>query len=141
MRGFIVVWLVAFGVVTLIASGVTWYVAKHTPPPVTPIARPAVAVATTTPAPPFSQTDAIDVILLRLPQDASGDAVRQKLQSSATVTYHSPQHWRVCADNACWVAHGPGRYAEPENEAARSQEAPGASGPGGPSGPSGQFPR
>jgi len=24
---------------------------------------------------------------------------------------------------ACWIAHGPGRYAEPENDAARQIEA------------------
>jgi hypothetical protein len=125
MRGFVIVWLAAFGIVTLMASGVTWYVAKNAPPPVTPIAKPAGPAATATPVPPFSRSDAVDVVVLRLPHDAAGEAARKKLQSSATVIYHSPQHWRVCVDNACWVAHGPGRYAEPENEAARSHEAGG----------------
>lgn len=122
MRGFIIVWFVAFGLVTLIASGVTWYVAKSTPPTITPLAKPSSLLPTATPAAPFLQADAIDLIVLRLPQDATGEAARRKLKSSANVSYHSPQHWRVCVDSACWVAHGPGRYAEPENEAARSQE-------------------
>jgi hypothetical protein len=123
MRGFIIAWLAAFGIVTVIAAGVTWYVARNTPPlpPTMPLSAGA-ALATPAPAPPFVQADAVDLIVRRLPVDTSGEQLRQKLQSSANVTYHSPQHWRVCVDNACWVAHGPGRYAEPENEAARQNE-------------------
>ena len=123
MRGFIIVWLVAFGLVTMIASGITWYVAKNTPPPAPAVFRPPSGMESDTAnAAPFVEADAIDIIAMRLPLDAAGEEARQKLQSASTVTYHSPQHWRVCFDNACWVAHGPGRYAEPDNEAARQHE-------------------
>ena len=123
MRGFIVVWLVAFGLVTMIASGVSWYVAKNTPPPTPVVSRHVLGMESeAVSSAPFVEADAVEVIAARLPLDAAGDEARQKLQSASTVTYHSVQHWRVCFDNACWVAHGPGRYAEPENEAARLHE-------------------
>jgi hypothetical protein len=54
--------------------------------------------------------------------------LRRELRDSATVTYYSPAHWRVCMGNACWIAHGPGRYAEPENDEARHLEEQSASG-------------
>lgn len=123
MRGFIIVWLVAFGLVTMIASGVTWYVEKNTPPPAPAVSRQATSFdADSTPSAPFPEADAIELIALRLPLDTAGDQARQRLQSASSVTYHSPQHWRVCFDDACWVAHGTGRYAEPDNEAARQHE-------------------
>jgi hypothetical protein len=71
---------------------------------------------------PFSEADAVDVVSRRFSGSGADDAFRRELQSSATVTYHSAQHWRVCYDSACWVAHGPGRYAEPENDAALQRE-------------------
>jgi hypothetical protein len=71
---------------------------------------------------PFSENDAILVVARRLPTDATGDLARNQLMSSARVTHHSDQHWRVCFDGACWVAHGPGRYAEPENDLAQQRE-------------------
>jgi hypothetical protein len=124
MRGFIVVWLVAFGVVTLFASGITWYVARNTPPPTPVVIQPATnAESDLNSNAPFPESAALEIISRRLPLDAAGDLVREKLQTSSTVTYHSARHWRVCIDTACWVAHGPGRYAEPENEAARQHEA------------------
>jgi hypothetical protein len=124
MRGFVVVWLVAFGVITMIASGITWYVAKNSPPPAPVITRQAISFESDqTTTQPFPEADAIEIIALRLPLDAAGEQARQKLQTSSTVTYHSPQHWRVCFDTACWVAHGTGRFAEPENDAARQLEA------------------
>ena len=124
MRGFIIVWLVAFGAITMLASGITWYVARNSPPPA-PVAiqPPTDAESDPNSTAPFPESAAIELIARRLPSDASGDEARQKLQSSSTVTYHSTRHWRVCFDNACWVAHGPGRYAEPDNEAARQYEA------------------
>ena len=123
MRGFIIVWFVAFGLITMIASGVTWYVSKNTPPPSPAITRQAISFESDqTTSPPFPEADAIEIIALRLPLDVAGEQARQKLQTTSTVTYHSPQHWRVCFDNACWVAHGPGRYADPENDAARALE-------------------
>jgi hypothetical protein len=72
---------------------------------------------------PFAEADAIEIVARRLPARGNGDALRRELAGSATVTYHSAQHWRVCYDGACWVAHGPGRYAEPENDAALQREA------------------
>ena len=123
MRGFIIVWFVAFGLITMIASGVTWYVSKNTPPPAPAIPRQAISFESDqTTSPPFPEADAIEIIALRLPLDVAGDQARHRLKTDSTVTYHSPQHWRVCFDNACWVAHGPGRYADPENDAARALE-------------------
>jgi hypothetical protein len=130
MRSFVIAWLVAFLLVAAGASAVSWYVGK------TPVA-PAVASSATPRRPqplfeqemaasasstPFTENDAILVVARRLPTDATGDVARNQLMSSARVTYHSDQHWRVCFDGACWVAHGPGRYAEPENDLARQRE-------------------
>lgn len=129
MRGFLIAWVVAFGLVALAASSIGWFVGASPPPP-TPVARPGISsVESDGPAAPFLETDAVEVVARTLRSDASGDEDRRRLQASATVTYHSPQHWRVCFDGACWVAHGPGRYAEAENEAARQREAPGRSTP------------
>lgn len=123
MRSFLIAWVVAFLLVAIVASGVSWYVAATPPVPVpTPRA--------TGPEPgPFSEADAIEIVGRLLPTDATGDASREQLRNDATVTYHSPQHWRVCFDGACWVAHGPGRYAEAENDAARQREGTGRSAP------------
>jgi hypothetical protein len=125
MRSFLIAWLVAFGLVAVSASAVSWYVGKATP-------APAAAATTRRPTPlfqdepadsgPFSENDAILVVARRLPTDATGDFSRNQLMSSARVTHHSDQHWRVCFDGACWVAHGPGRYAEPENDLAQQRE-------------------
>ena len=125
MRSFLIAWLVAFGLVAMGASAVSWYVGKTTP-------APAPAADVRRPAPlfqdepvasaPFAENDAILVVARRLPTDATGDLARNQLMSSARVTYHSDQHWRVCFDGACWVAHGPGRYAEPENDLAQQRE-------------------
>jgi hypothetical protein len=125
MKSFVIAWFVAFGLVTLIASGVTWFVSSR---PVSPrseaLLRQATAVAAeSTPSTPFTPAEAVDVVAARLPGGASGRQSRERLHSASSVSYHSPQHWRVCVDDACWVAHGPGRYAEPENDAARQREA------------------
>ena len=122
MKSFLIAWIVAFGLVAAIASGVTWYVARAPQP--APTGRPVTAAeASEGETGPFLETDAVRVVALRLPTDPRGDQIRQALiQGSGTVTYHSPQHWRVCYDSACWVAHGPGRYAEPENDAAVLRE-------------------
>ncbi|MCC7367485.1 MAG: hypothetical protein IT306_03625 [Chloroflexi bacterium] len=123
MRGFIVVWLAAFGIVTMAASGITYVVARSTPSaPLPP--RQAISFesdASTIPA--HGPADALEIVSLRLPVDATGDQARRKLQSAVIYPYSTPQHWRVCLDDACWIAHGPGRYAEPENDAARTLEA------------------
>jgi hypothetical protein len=117
------------------ASAVSWYVGKTPATPAAAETRRAVVPSeydTTydgTASGPFSEAEAIQVVGMRLPRDASGDLARQQLQSAATVTYHSVQHWRVCYDGACWVAHGPGRYAEPENDLARQREGRGSGAP------------
>jgi hypothetical protein len=133
MRSFLIAWLVAFGLVAVGASAVSWFVSKTPPtPPPTAVAsrRPSFSQeAPSTSLGPFTETDAVDVVALRLPTDPSGRSMRQELQTRATVTYHSPQHWRVCLDGACWVAHGPGRYAEPENDLAQQRERAGTTAP------------
>jgi hypothetical protein len=121
MKSFLIAWLVAFGLVAVVATGVSWFVGRASQPasagrPVSP------AEASEAETGPFSEADAIEVVSRRLPTGDSGDQLRRSLQGSAGVTYHSAQHWRVCYDTACWVAHGPGRYAEPENDAARQRE-------------------
>jgi hypothetical protein len=121
MKSFLIAWLVAFGLVAAVATGVGWFV-DRTPQP-TATGRPASArEAFEAESGPFTEADAVEMIVRRLPPTGAGDQIRRELPGSATVTYHSAQHWRVCYDAACWVAHGPGRYAEPENDAARLHE-------------------
>ena len=122
MKSFLVAWIVAFSVVAVIATGVTWYVGR-TPRPA-PVGRTVTLTeASESEAGPFLETDAVRIVTYRLAGDFQGEQFRQALlKGSGTVSYHSPQHWRVCYDGACWVAHGPGRYAEPENDAARLRE-------------------
>ena len=122
MKSFLIAWIVAFGLVAAIASGVSWFVSRAPQP--APVGRQVgPADASESESGPFLETDAVRIVALRLPSDARSEQLRQALiQGSANVSYHSPQHWRVCYDSACWVAHGPGRYAEPENDAARQRE-------------------
>ena len=122
MKSFLIAWFVAFALVTVIASGVTWFVARAPQPAPTGRQVPPTD-GSEGESGPFSEADAVFVVSRRLPTTDSGAQFLQALQGSATVTYHSPQHWRVCYDSACWVAHGPGRYAEPENDAAQQREA------------------
>jgi hypothetical protein len=122
MKSFLIAWLVAFGLVAVVAAGVSWFVGRAPEPP--PAGRTVnVSESPDAEAGPFTEADAVQVVSRRLPASTAGNQVRRELDSSATVTYHSAQHWRVCYDTACWVAHGPGRYAEPENDAARQHEA------------------
>lgn len=123
MRSFLIAWMVAFLLVAVVAGGVSWYVGA--PPPPTPTARKPVTgldADASVVAAPFAEADALEVVARLLPAGAAGDDAREQLEKSATVTFHSAQHWRVCFDGACWVAHGPGRYAEAENDAARQRE-------------------
>lgn len=122
MKSFLIAWLVAFGLVAVVATSVSWYVGRAPQPaPVGRSVSPADASEAETG--PFTEADAVEVVSRRLPANSGGDQLRQALQGSAAVSYHSPSHWRVCYDSACWVAHGPGRYAEPENDAALQREA------------------
>ncbi len=129
MRSFLIAWVVAFAMVAILAVSVSWYVG--TSPAPTQVARRQSTSfePDSSTAPAFPEADAVELVALRLPADASGDRDRQSLQNSTTVTVHSPQHWRVCFDGACWVAHGAGRYAEPENDAARQREGAARSAP------------
>ena len=122
MKSFLIAWIVAFGLVAAVAAGVSWYVGPASPP--APVGRTVtVSEASEAEAGPFLETDAIRIVTNRLATDYQGEQFRQALlRGSGTVSYHSPQHWRVCYDGACWVAHGPGRYAEPENDAASHRE-------------------
>jgi hypothetical protein len=135
MRSFVIAWLVAFVLVAAGASAVSWYVAKTPPAPAPTTSGRAPQplfnqeIASSSASVPFTENDAILVVARRLPTDATGDLARNQLMSSARVTYHSDQHWRVCFDGACWVAHGPGRYAEPENDLARQREGGGSAAP------------
>ena len=122
MKSFLIAWIVAFGLVAVVAAGVSWFVGRAPQP--APTGRTlSSAESSEAETGPFSEADAVGMVSRRLPANDSGDQLRRALQGAATVTYHSAQHWRVCYDGACWVAHGPGRYAEPENDAARQREA------------------
>lgn len=121
MRTFIFGWIVAFCVVAVGATVVGRMVASVPPPTPEPVRR-IVTFETGEEAGPFREADGVDVVSRRIATTSAGDQLRRELQGSAKVSYHSPQHWRVCLEDACWVAHGPGRYAEPENDAAQRRE-------------------
>src|SRR6476661_1780656 len=122
MRTFVVGWLIAFCLVSVAAAGVGRLVASTpTPAPVEPGRRSSVDVDFGE-AGPFPQAEAVDLVSRRLGATPAGELLRRELRDSATVTYYSPAHWRVCIGEACWIAHGPGRYAEPENDSARHFE-------------------
>ncbi|MCC6175385.1 MAG: hypothetical protein IT305_08805 [Chloroflexi bacterium] len=122
MRTFVVGWLVAFCLVGLSAAGIGWLV---TTAPSLATRQPSVGQGTDKygrPVHPFSQREAVEVVGRRFGQTTAAERLRGRLRASGVVSYHSSQHWRVCLEQACWIAHGPGRYAEPENDAARERE-------------------
>ena len=123
MRTFLVGWLIAFCIVALGAAGVGLVAARSQTPATTAAGRQTSSVEDLSQSGPFAEDDAVEVVGRRFPGSTGGDKLRQDLYKSHTVTYYSPLHWRVCVDAACWIAHGPGRYAEPENDAARQLEA------------------
>ena len=133
MRAFVIGWLLAFAVVTIAAVGIGSALgASNAPPPPTPVAR---RISTGdemgvvgTPQ-PLTQDDALGVVGARFGGTGKGDEYRRELRQSARVTHHSSQHWTVRWGAASWTAHGPGRYAEPDNDAAREREAEAATGP------------
>ena len=131
MRTFAIGWLVAFSLVGAVAYGVGLTVRANVPPPMpTPVRSAASSFdGSGQSAVRFSQGMAVEVVGRRLGATGRGEQLRVELRSSATVSYHSAQHWTVCLDEACWTAHGPGRYAEPDNEAARQREAEAAAVP------------
>lgn len=122
MRGFMIGWLVAFSLVGLTALGVGSAIAPA-PPAVTGATPTPVSVEALAPAAPFTQDAALDVVAGRLASTSKGAQFRLELRRSAQVTRHSADHWTVRWGPASWTAHGPGRYAEPDNDAARRLEA------------------
>jgi hypothetical protein len=116
-------WLIAFCIVAVGAAGVGLVAARSQTPVSAASARPPTSsVEDLSQSGPFAEDDAIEVVGRRFAGSTGGDQLRQELYAAHNVTYYSPLHWRVCVDAACWVAHGPGRYAEPENDAARERE-------------------
>ena len=122
MRTFMVGWLIAFCVVALGAAGISYLAGRVQAPATTAGTRPATPVEDLGEPGPFAEADAVEVVARRFAPTRGGDQLRGELRASPVVTYYSPAHWRVCVDSACWIAHGPGRYAEPENDAARLRE-------------------
>src|SRR6266536_1628027 len=122
MRTFFVGWLLAFGVVALGAAGVGQLIAATPAASAPEPARRVSSAEVGDDLGPFREAEAIEVVSRRFGGTGAGEQLRRELKGSATASYHSPDHWRVCLEAACWVAHGPGRYAEPENDAARRWE-------------------
>ena len=128
MRGFVIGWLLAFAFVGLVAVGIGVAVGPRTPPPTpTPVRRIASDAPQAT-AEPFTQEAAVEVVSRRFATNSRGAEYRRELRQAARVSYHSPEHWTVRWGAASWTAHGPGRYAEPDNDAARQREAETAAG-------------
>ena len=77
----------------------------------------------------FSRQEAVQVVSARFGTSIAGRQLRRNLRMNAQVEYHSPYRWTVRLGEASWIAHGEdgtgpdGRYAEPDNEAARRLEA------------------
>jgi hypothetical protein len=83
-----------------------------------------------TSAPPaFGQHEALEVVGARLGTTPKARQMRRALEARASVSYHSRNHWTVRVGETSWTAHGAGgpspngRYAEPDNQAARALEA------------------
>lgn len=127
MRGFVIGWLVAFSLVGLMALGLGSTLAPAGPPSATG-APPRVPAEAAGPAAPFTQDAAVDVVAGRFASTSKGAQYRVELRQSARVSYHSGEHWTVRWGSASWTAHGPGRYAEPDNDAARAIEEQAAAG-------------
>ncbi len=124
MRGFVVTWLLGFVLVGLAAFGVAG--ALPAGAPAQPAARGERLASAESPpesSAPFTQDEAIEVVGARFGRTFRGDEFRRELKRAARVTHHSAQHWTVRWGPASWTAHGPGRYAEPDNDAARKLEA------------------
>jgi hypothetical protein len=133
MRAFVIGWVVAFALVGVAAVGIGSALGGgSSAPPPTPVARRISSVEEVGPVgtpQPFTQDEAVAVVAARFPANGKGEQFRREIRQSARVTYHSSQHWTVRWGGASWTAHGPGRYAEPDNDAAREREAEAATGP------------
>ena len=119
MRTFAIGWLLAFGLMGLTTLGLGSVLGGS----VQPGPSPTPVLAEDSQTAPFSQGEAVDLVAGRFGPGATGERYRRELKQAARVTYHSPRHWTVRWDAASWTAHGPGRYVEPDNDAARQREA------------------
>jgi uncharacterized membrane protein YedE/YeeE len=127
MRGFLIAWVVAFALVGAVAYGLNGAF-QATAPTTRATGITSVERLDTEAPEPFTQDAAILVVGAHLGNGPRGEQIRRELQQAARVTYHSAQHWTVRWGAASWTAHGPGRYAEPDNDAAREREAEAAAG-------------
>lgn len=133
MKGFLLTMLLGVGLATLATVAAAkallpesvWEQPTPTPTRAERLARSSQRVATVTAeqdAAPFTEQEALDVVGARLGSSQQAQQLRQELRSRGRVSYHSPRHWTVRLDGASWTAHGPGRYAEPDNAAAERLE-------------------
>jgi hypothetical protein len=117
MKPFVLWMLVGVGLATILAIAI----ARAVFPEVVGDGAPAPQAPNATT--PFSESEAIEVVATRLGTAPKAERLRQTLRTNGRVTYHSPAHWTVRLNEASWTAHGfggpSGRYAEPDNEAAR----------------------
>lgn len=124
MRGFLLTWLLAFALMGLAGYGIGNALLAGAPAQLGPRGQPSLSSESLQDAAaPFTEDDAIAVVGARLGRTFRGDDYRRELKQAARVAYHSAQHWTVRWGPASWTAHGPGRYAEPDNDAARHREA------------------
>jgi hypothetical protein len=130
MRTFAIGWLLAFCLVGAVAYGIGSAVRATTSPPTpTPVRFSDYSERMGEVPVTFTEGMAVDVVSRRFGSTARAEALREELRTTARLSPHSIGHWTVCLDSACWTAHGPGRYAEPDNDAARAREAEAAAGP------------
>ena len=129
MRGFALTWLLAFAVFGLAGYGIATALRAAEPTPAPPVAgNPRISsVESLESSEPFTESEAVDVVGRRFATTQRGEEYRRELKQTARVTHHSAQHWTVRWGPASWTAHGPGRYAEPDNDAAKQREAEAAS--------------
>jgi hypothetical protein len=129
MRGFVLTWLLAFALFGLAGYGVATAL-RGAEPPQFPAAAGNSRLSSLDlfeSSAPFTESEAVDVVGGRFAVTRRGEEYRRELKQAARVTYHSAQHWTVRWGPASWTAHGPGRYAEPDNDAAKQRESEAAS--------------
>lgn len=128
MRGFLIAWVVAFALVGAVAYGLNGAFQATAPPATRTAGITSAERLDAEASEPFTQDAAIQVVGARLGSGPRAEQNRRELKQAARATYHSAQHWTVRWGAASWTAHGPGRYAEPDNDAAREREAEAATG-------------
>lgn len=129
MRSFVILWLLAFLSVGVVAFALGSALSETD---ALSAGIPGLATGASSEdldSEPFPEAAAVDVVAGRLAATSLGEQYRGELRQAARITYHSPRHWTVRWGAASWTAHGPGRYAEPDNDIAREREAQAATGP------------